>query len=214
MKIFIADDHKMIREGLRTLLVSMAGFSVIGEAGTGADAVRMTRELQPDIVLMDINMPDLNGIDATRQIHAENPFVKILTLSMYTDRQFAQDMLKAGASGYIIKGSAFAELVEAIRTVMSGHRYLSPPIAEMLLEDYIGRLETRPVDEKEVLTSREREVLQLLSEGKSNRHIADMLCINVNTVDTHRKHISDKLGLHSIAELTKYAINKGITSLN
>lgn len=214
MKIIIVDDHKMIREGLRTLLVSQAGFTVIGETGTGIDAIRMARELEPDIVLMDINMPDLNGIEAARQIYSENPHIRILALSMYTDRQFAQEMFRAGAAGYILKGAAFSELVEAIKTVMSGHRYISPPLAEVLLEDYIGRLDAMPLNEKEVLTNREREVLQLLAEGKSNRQIADMLYINVNTVDTHKKHIYDKLGLHSIAELTKYAISRGITSLN
>jgi DNA-binding NarL/FixJ family response regulator len=214
MNILIVDDHKMIREGLRTLLVSQAGFTVIGEAGSGIDAIRMVRELEPDIVLMDINMPDLNGIEAARQIYSENPHIRILALSMYTDRQFAQEMFRAGAAGYILKGASFSELVEAIKTVMSGHRYISPPLAEILLEDYIGRLDAMPPNEKEVLTNREREVLQLLAEGKSNRQIADMLYVTVNTVDTHKKHIYDKLGLHSIAELTKYAISRGITSLN
>jgi DNA-binding NarL/FixJ family response regulator len=162
---------------------------------------------------MDIGMPCLNGIEATRRIHEKAPESKVLALSMHTDRQFAQNMFRAGAAGYVLKGASFKELLEAVISVTSGRRYISHSVKEMLLDDYIDNLSQYSQAEKDPLSSREREVLQLLAEGKSNKEIAGILCVTVNTIDAHRKHISDKLGLKSIAELTKYAISHGITSV-
>jgi len=213
IKVFIVDDHEMFREGLRTLLLAQGGFIILGEASTGIDAIHKVQELKPNIVLMDINISNLNGIEATRQILSDSADIKILALSMLSDQQSVQEMLKAGASGYVLKGSAFTELLEAIKTVMSGHHYLSPQISEMFMDDYIGHLDSMHVDKEKALTMRERQVLQLLAEGNTNSQIASLLCINVNTVDTHKMHISEKLGLHGIAALTKYAINNGIISL-
>jgi len=213
VRILIADDHKLMREGLRQLFESQRGYMVVAEAEDGIEAVRLTLEHRPDVVLMDINMPCLNGIEATRRIREKAPESKVLVLSMYTDRQFAQSMFKAGAAGYVLKGAGFKELQEAVASVTAGHRYISQFVKEMLLDDYIDNLSQYSQGERDPLSSREREVLQLLAEGKSNKEIAAILCVTVNTIDAHRKHISDKLGLKSIAELTKYAISHGITSV-
>ena len=213
MRILIADDHALMRDGLRKLLEGQRGCLVVGEAGDGIEAVRLAIELRPDIVIMDIGMPSLNGIEATRQIRIEAPETKVLALSMYADRQFAQDMFKAGASGYALKGAGFDELMEAIVAISSGHRYISQPLQEILLDDYLNNLDKLSPASRNALSDREREVLQLLTEGKSNKEIAGILHVTVNTIDAHRKHISDKLGLKSIAELTKYAIAHGISSL-
>ncbi len=213
MRILVVDDHKLMRDGLCKLLEGQRGCTIIGEAGDGVVAVHLALELRPDIVIMDIGMPSLNGIEATRQIRMGAPDVKVLALSMYADRQFAQSMFMAGASGYVLKGAGFDELMEAIISVSRGHRYISQPLQEMLLDDYLNNLNTLSSASRDILSDREREVLQLLAEGKSNKEIAAVLRVTVNTVDAHRKHISDKLGLKSIAELTKYAIAHGISSL-
>ena len=213
MRIIIADDHRLMREGLIKLLEGQRNCTVVAEAEDGMAAVRLALELRPDIILMDISMPGLNGVEATRQIHEKEPGAKILALSMYTDRQFAQSILSAGASGYVLKGADFQELMEAIVSVSKGHRYISQSVKDTLLDDYIENIGKYSQKDRDPLSSREREVLQLLAEGKSNKEIASILCVTVNTIDAHRKHISDKLGLKSVAELTKYAINHGITSL-
>lgn len=212
MKILIADDHKLMREGLLELIKREGGMTVVGEAENGIAAVRMACDLRPDVVLMDIEMPDLNGIEATRQIRKEAPEIKIIALSMHEDRRFVRQMFGAGATGYVLKGSAFEELAIAIRTVASGHIYTNLNLADMLLTDYIRQLADTMAPMASPLSDREREVLQLLAEGKGNKDIAAKLSVSVTTIDSHRKHIMDKLGLHSVAELTKYAIREGVTS--
>ena len=211
--IVIADDHQIMREGLRSLLEKQSSLEVVAEASNGRECVELARKLKPDLVLMDIGMPDLNGIEATRQVHAEAPGVKILALSMHSDRRFASGMLAAGASGYLLKDSAFQELNEAIATVLAGRVYLSPDITGVLMEDYVQRLneESTPFS---VLRPREREVLQAMAEGQSTREIAEALHVSVKTVETHRQNIMNTLDIHSVAELTKYAVREGLTSLD
>ena len=211
--IVIADDHQIMREGLRSLLEKQSSLEVVAEASNGRECVELARKLKPDLVLMDIGMPDLNGIEATRQVHAEAPGVKILALSMHSDRRFASGMLAAGASGYLLKDSAFQELNEAIATVLAGRVYLSPDITGVLMEDYVQRLneESTPFS---VLRPREREVLQAMAEGQSTREIAEALHVSVKTIETHRQNIMNTLDIHSVAELTKYAVREGLTSLD
>jgi len=214
MKILLADDHKLMREGLRMLLEELGGITVVGEAGNGISAVRMARELKPDLVLMDIAMPDLNGIEATRRIMIESPGVKVIALSMHADKRFVRHMFAAGAAGYVLKGSAFEEVAAAIKKVAAGRIYISPKITDQVLAEYVKQL-TKPSAGAELpLSGREREVLQMLAEGKSSRKIAERLHVSVTTVDTHRKHIMDKIGFRTIAELTKYAVREGLTSLD
>jgi DNA-binding NarL/FixJ family response regulator len=212
--VILADDHKMLRNGLRFLFEQQEEFEVVGEAGDGRSAVRMVLDLEPDVLVMDIAMPDLNGIEATRQIKAAAPQVKVIALSMHADRRFVEGMLGAGASGYVLKSSASEELVSAIREVTSGRVYTSPKITHVVMESYVRKLTQPEPGEPSPITPREREVLQLLAEGKSTKEIASHLYLSVNTVDTHRRHIMEKLDLHSVAELTKYAIREGLTSLD
>jgi two-component system response regulator NreC len=214
MKILLADDHKLMREGLRMLLEELGGVTIVGEADNGISAVRMARDLKPDLVLMDIAMPDLNGIEATRRIMAESPGVKVIALSMHADKRFVKGMFAAGAAGYVLKGSAFEEVASAIKTVTAGRIYVSPKITDQVLADYVKQLTKPSAGTESPLSGREREVLQMLAEGKSSRMIAEHLHVSVTTVDTHRKHIMDKLGFRSIAELTKYAVREGLTSLD
>ncbi len=212
IKIILADDHKIVRQGLRTMLESEADIEVIGEADDGRMAVRLARELSPQVIIMDVGMPDLNGIEATRQVLAESPGVKVIGLSMHCDRRFVMNMLKAGASGYLLKDSAFEELATAIRMVLGGKVYLSTEIANIVVKDYLQGGGDESVFS--VLTPREREVLQLMAEGKSSRQIADHLIISIKTVETHRMQIMHKLQIFSVAELTKYAIREGLSSLD
>jgi RNA polymerase sigma factor (sigma-70 family) len=214
--IVLADDHEVMRDGLRAFLEKSGEYTVVGEAETGRQALRLARELKPGIVVMDINMPDLNGIEATRQIKAEFPDVKVVVLSMHTERRFVTAMLEAGASAYVLKSSAFKEVAEAINAVQVGRIYTSPKVTDLVMDDYIRQLAKSETAAalSSPLTPREREVLQLLAEGNSSKQIADALNISVNTVDTHRHRIMEKLDLHSAAELTKYAIREGITSLD
>jgi two-component system, NarL family, response regulator NreC len=212
-KILLADDHKIIREGLRSLLEKQADMEVVAEAQDGFTAVRLVQKLLPNVVIMDIGMPEMNGIDATRQIISETPGVKVIALSMHSDRRFVLQMLKAGASGYLLKDSAFEELITAIHTVMAGQPYLSPRVTDVVVKEYLHGLAKHETTVFTALTPREREVLQLLAEGKSTKQIASALNVSVKTIETHRQQLMEKLNIRSIAELTKYAIREGLTSL-
>lgn len=213
IRIVIADDHQILRQGLRTLLEKEPDMEVVAEAEDGRKTVSLVKEVNPHVVIMDVNMPDLNGIEASRQILAEFPEVKIIALSMHADRRFVINMLKAGAQGYLLKDCAFEELAQAIRLVMANKTYLSPGVAEIVVKDYVQRLPGPSQSAFSVLTAREREVLQLMAEGKSTSQIAELLSISVKTVETHRQQLMHKLGIRSVAELTKYAIREGLTSL-
>lgn len=212
-RILLADDHKIMREGLRSLLDKQPDIKVVGEAEEGRTTVRLVTDLSPDVVIMDIEMASLNGIDATRQIVAKTPKVKVIALSVHSDRRFIAEMLKAGASGYVLKDCSFEELVQAIRAVMANRIYLSPGIADRVIKDYVRFLPHADFSVFSILTEREREVLQLIAEGKSTKKIALSLHVSVKTVETHRQRIMNKLDIHSIAELTKYAIREGLTSI-
>ena len=210
--ILIADDHRLLREGLRALL-ERDGFQVVAEADNGRSAVRLAKQLQPDIVITDIAMPDLNGIEATRQVRAEAPRSKVLALSMHTESGFVLGILEAGASGYLLKDAAFEELSVAIKAVLKGQIYLSPAITGVVVGQSLGRLGSKARSQRAKLSKREQEVLQLIAEGKSTKKIAAMLHVSVKTVETHRKQIMDKLDIHSVAELTKYAVREGVSFL-
>lgn len=214
MKILLADNHRLFCEGLRTLFAHQPGVEIVGEASNGRMAVRLARELSPDLVVMDIGMPELNGMDATRQIRSELPGIKVLAVSMHSDRQYVAGMLSAGASGYVVKDSAFAELAQAVQVVMNGGRYLSPEIVGIVVDDYVERLTPAPGSALGKLSEREREVLQLMAEGHATAAIAARLHVSRKTVETHRKNIMIKLELHSVAELTKFAVREGLTSLD
>lgn len=214
-RVLLADDHRIIREGLRSLLQRQSDMEVVEEAQDGITAVRLTEKLHPDVVIMDIGMPDLNGIEASRQIVTRVKGVKVIALSMHSDKRFVLEMLKAGASGYLLKDCAFEELIDAIRTVCAGQIYLSHRVTGVVVEEY---LHNRPVASDtsayNLLSAREREVLQLLAEGNTTKSIAASLHVSTKTVETHRQQIMEKLNLHSVAELTKYAIKEGLTSLD
>jgi len=213
IKIVVADDHKIMREGLKALIDKQPDMEVAAEAQDGLTATKLARKLLPHIIIMDIGMPEMNGIDATRQIVLENKDVKIVALSMHSDRRFVLEMLKAGASGYLLKDSAFEELVNAVHTVMNGQPYLSPRITDIIVKEYLYNLPRNEPNVFTILTVREREVLQHLAEGKSTKQIASTLNLSVKTVETHRQQIMDKLEIRTVAELTKYAIREGLTSL-
>jgi two-component system, NarL family, response regulator NreC len=213
IRIIIADDHQILRQGLRTLLEKEPDMEVVAEAEDGRKTVILVNELIPHVVIMDVNMPDLNGIEATRQILTDHPDMKVIALSMHADRRFVINMLKAGAHGYLLKDCAFEELAYAIRLVMANKTYLSPGVAEIVVKDYVSRIPSPVQTAFSVLTAREREVLQLMAEGKSTANIAELLHISIKTVETHRQQIMHKLGIRSVAELTKYAIREGLTSL-
>jgi len=213
IKILLADDHKIIREGLRALIEKQPDMEVAAEAQDGLTTVKLARKLLPQIIIMDIGMPEMNGIEATRKIVSENGDVKIIALSMHSDRRFVLEMLKAGASGYLLKDSAFEELVTAIHTVMTNQPYLSPKVTDIVVKEYLHHLPKNESNVFNILTVREREVLQLLAEGKSTKQIASTLNLSVKTVETHRQQVMEKLEIRTVAELTKYAIREGITSL-
>ncbi len=212
-RILLVDDHAIIRQGLCSLLEKQPDIEVVGSVEDGRKAVDIARELAPDLVIMDISMPNLNGIDATRKIVGEMGDVKVIALSIHSSRHFVSEMLKAGASGYILKECLFDELVEAIKTVLNGGTYLSPKITGVVIDDYVKRLSTQYQPEGPVLTEREREVLQFLSEGKSTKQIALQLHVSAKTIESNRRNIMDKLGINSVAELTKYAVREGLTPL-
>jgi DNA-binding NarL/FixJ family response regulator len=212
IRIILADDHTIVRHGLSKLLQQEKDMEVIAQAKDGHTTVELVKEMSPDIVVMDIGMPDLNGIDATRQIVRDHPKVKIIGLSMHSGRKFVEEMLKAGASGYLLKDCAIEELTVAINTVMSGKTYLSPAVANVVVENYVRHPSEKGGSVFSVLSGREREVLQLMAEGKTTKQIAKRLHISPKTVEGHRIRIMDKLGIDSIAKLTKYAIQEGLTS--
>lgn len=213
IRILLADDHTILRQGLRSLLSGLPGMSVVGEAENGRQAVQLARELKPDLAIMDVSMPDLNGIDATAQIRALDPPVRVIALSMYSDRRFVQQMFKSGAAGYLLKDCAAEELARAVRTVMDGQAYLSPAIAGVVVGEFLRGLTAEGTPGFPTLTAREREVLQLIAEGRSTKEVASRLSVSVKTVETHRRQIMEKLQVNSVADLTKYAIREGLTSL-
>ena len=211
IKILLVDDHEVMCEGLGALLRKQENLDVIGRAGDGRLAVQMAKELSPDVVVMDIGMPNLNGIDATRQLTSECPNVKVLVLSTHSDGSMIAKALKVGALGYILKDSAFAELTEAINTVSEGKTYLCSKASKVVFTDYVKMLSDPNWSWSGGLTAREREVLQLVAEGNTTKEIAATLHVSVKTVDSHREHIMDKLNIHNVAGLTKYAIREGLT---
>ena len=213
IRILLADDHKIIREGLRALLQQQPDIEVIAEAEDGRKAVQLAVELKPDVAILDIGMPNLNGIEATRKMIQDVPGIKVVGLSMHSDRRFVSEMFKAGASGYLLKDCALEELARAIRAVVENRMYLSPGIAGIVIDDYVHHLSSADGIPAAMLSSREREVLQLLAEGKSSKQIALRLNVSVKTVETHRLNIMRKLDVYSVAELTKYAVREGLTSL-
>jgi len=212
-RILLVDDHAITREGLRSLIEKQPDMEVVGEAEDGRKAFDLVRQLLPDIVITDITMPNLNGVDATRQIVRQFPKVKVIALSIHSNRAFVADMLKAGASGYVLKECTFDELVEAIRTVVDGGVYLSPKVAGVVVSDYVQRLFRIAESPMEALTERERQVLQLISEGKNTKQIALQLHVSTKTIEANRHRIMEKLDVHSIAELVKIAVLGGLTSL-
>jgi len=210
--VLLAEDHTIVRKGLRALLDGEMGIEVVGEAEDGREAIRKAEELQPDVVVMDIAMPGLNGLEATRRLKKSFPDMKIIILTAYSNEEYVLETLRAGASGYLVKKTAPSDLITAIQTSYRGESFLSPSISKTVIEKYIqqaGKMEER--DEKpEKLTDREREVLQLIAEGHKNREIAELLYVSIKTIETHRAHIMDKLEVRSRAELTQYAIRLGL----
>lgn len=211
--VILADDHKIIRDGLRTLIESQPEMQVIAEAENGRETIKLAKELQPDVVIMDISMPDLNGIDATREIVNSIPGIKVIALSMHSDRRFVSGMLSSGASGYLLKDCAFEELAKAIRTVVTNHTYLSPMISDIVVKSYISKSPESTIENAPLLTAREREMLQLMAEGMTAKEIASHLFVSVKTVETHRRNIAQKLNINRAAELIKYAIREGLVTL-
>jgi len=213
IRIVLADDHIVMRNGLRLLLERQPDFEVVGEAADGRQTVEICDGLRPDVVVLDIAMPNLNGIEAARQISAKLPHTAIVILSMHSDEGYVLRALKAGARAYLLKDSAETDLINAIRVVTEGKAFFSPAISKMLVDDYVRRLQQRGVEDSyELLTTREREILQLLAEGKSNKEVANVLSLSLYTVETHRGNILQKLNLHSVPELILYAVRKGIIS--
>lgn len=206
IRILLADDHAVVRQGFKMILSAQPDMEIVGEAGNGREAVEQAEQLRPDIVVMDVAMPELNGIEATRRLAASIPHTRVVALSMHKDSVYVREVLRAGARGYLLKDSGAADLVSAIRAVASGESYLSPAVSNAVLDDY-RRHVTNPID---LLTTREREVLQMLAEGKTNKEIAVVLNLSVYTVDAHRGRIMEKLNVHSINELVRFAVRNGL----
>ncbi|MEM7200907.1 MAG: response regulator transcription factor [Planctomycetota bacterium] len=217
IRILLADDHQIVREGLSSLLTKEGHGEIVGEAADGRTAVKLARQLQPDLVVIDVAMPELNGIEATQQILRDHPATRVIVLSMHADATYVGRALKAGAAAYLLKDCAFEELAEALSRVHSGGIYLSPGITGVVVDDYVRKLDgtSQPGESAAAkLTPKEREVLQLVAEGHSTKQIAQALHVSVKTIETHRQNIMNKLELRSIAELTKFAIREGLTSLD
>lgn len=213
IRIALADDHAVMRTGLRLVLERQADFSVIGEASDGREAVALVQKEAPDVLVMDIGMPNLNGIEAARQVAAAAPQVSVVILSMHSDEAYVLRALKAGARGYLLKESAESDLIAAIRAVHAGKAFFSPAVSRMLVQDYVRQLQDREIEDSyELLTTREREILQLIAEGKSNKEIAAILNLSLYTIETHRGNLMEKLGLHTVPELILYAVRKGVIS--
>jgi len=213
IRLVLADDHAMMRQGLKALIAKEEDMQIVGEAADGKTTVGLVRKTAPNVVMMDVSMPDLNGIEATRKIVAANPNVKVIALSGHANQHFVREMFAAGASAYVLKNTAYEELARAIRDVVRGRKYLSSGVARGVLDAYVQL--TQPLADKAafvVLTGREREVLQMIAEGRSTKEIAAEFGVSVKTIETHRRNIMQKLNLNSVAELTKYAIREGLTS--
>jgi two-component system, NarL family, response regulator NreC len=213
IRILLADDHTVVRKGLRLLLESQTDFKVIAEAANGRDTIALAEQHTPDVVVMDIGMPNLNGIEAARQISARLPKTAVVFLSMHSDESYVLRALKSGARAYLLKDSAEHDLINAVKAVNEGKAYFSPVISKMLVEDYVRQMQERAIEDSyDLLTTREREILQLLAEGRNNKEVATILNLSAYTVETHRSNIFQKLNLHSGAELILYAIRKGVIS--
>jgi len=213
IRVLLADDHIIMRKGLRLLLERQPNITVVGEASDGRECVELAQAEKPDVIVMDLAMPNLNGIEAARQIVSQNPHVAVAVLSMHSDESYVIRALKAGARAYLLKDSAESDLLGAIKALSDGKSFFSPAISRLLVEDYMRQLERKGIEDSyELLTTREREILQLLAEGKSNKEVATMLNLSLYTVETHRTHILQKLNLHTVPELILYAVRKGIIS--
>lgn len=210
LRILLADDHTVVRQGLRKVLEERPEWQVVAEAGNGRDAVRLAEEFRPDVAVVDVAMPLLNGIEATRQITKRAPQTKVLVLSMYSDEAYVTQMLKAGAIGYLLKDSADVDLLQAVQAVSQGKSFLSPAVARLMSDDYARQRGENAVDRYESLSEREREIFQLVAEGKTNKEMAALLFISPSTVETHRARIMEKLDLHSAAEIVLYAVRRGV----
>jgi DNA-binding NarL/FixJ family response regulator len=211
LRLLLGDDHAMLRHGLKKILEDRHDWRVVAEAGNGRDAVREATTLKPDIAVLDIGMPLLNGLEATRQIIRNAPSVRVLILSMHSDQAYVSQAVQAGAKGYVLKESAATELVDAISALASGKSFFSPPVAQVVFDDYTRRLTAKGImDPYDALSEREREVLQLVAEGRSSKEIGELLSISPATVETHRSHLLQKLGLHNTVEVVRYAARRGI----
>ena len=208
--IVLADDHRIVRQGLRALLTAEEHFEVVGEAGDGREALELVRRLNPDVLVLDLMMPGLNGLEVARQLHRQTPKVGIVVLSMYDDEGFVLEALAHGVAAYVLKDSNSSDLVQAVREVAAGRRYLSPPLSDRAIETYLQLAKTGAMDKHETLTTREREVLQLSAEGHTNSEIAARLGISTRTAETHRSRLMHKLGIHTQSDLIRYAIRRGI----
>lgn len=213
VRILLADDHQIMREGLKALLEKHSSMEVIAEAENGIETLEIARREKPDVIIMDIAMPDINGIEATRQLKSEMTDIKIVALSMHSDRRFVTEILKAGASAYVLKQSAFKDLEKAIKTVMVNRTFLSADILETVVDDYVSQLTKSEYEAYKQLSDRERQVLQLIAEGNSTKEIAFKLHVSVKTIESHRQNIMTKLRIHNLAGLTKFAVREGLTSL-